>query len=31
MTFQRGERVLLTKQVAGSRFAATVNPWPDLI
>lgn len=31
MTFQRGERVLLTKQIAGNRFAGVVNPWPDLI
>jgi hypothetical protein len=31
MTFQGGERVLLTKQIGGSRFAAAVNPWPDLI
>jgi hypothetical protein len=31
MTFQGGERVLLTKQIAGSRFVAAVNPWPDLI
>lgn len=31
MTFQGGERVLLTRQIAGNRFAAAVNPWPDLI
>ncbi|HEY0685283.1 MAG TPA: YqiJ family protein [Steroidobacter sp.] len=31
MTFQSGERVLLTKQLAGNRFAGAVNPWPDLI
>jgi hypothetical protein len=31
MTFQSGERVLLTKQISGSRFAAVVNPWPDLV
>lgn len=31
MTFQSGERVLLTKQIAGNRFAGAVNPWPDLI
>ena len=31
MTFQGGERVLLTKQIAGNRFAAGINPWPDLI
>lgn len=31
MTFQSGERVLLTKQISGNRFAAAVNPWPDLI
>jgi hypothetical protein len=31
MTFQSGERVLLTKQISGSRFACAVNPWPDLI
>lgn len=31
MTFQSGERVLLTKQIAGNRFAGGVNPWPDLI
>jgi hypothetical protein len=31
VTFQSGERVLLTKQISGSRFACAVNPWPDLI
>lgn len=31
MTFQSGERVLLTKLISGSRFAAVVNPWPDLV
>ena len=31
VTFEGGERVLLTKQIAGNRFAAAVNPWPDLI
>jgi len=31
MTFQSGERVLLTRQISGSRFAASVNPWPDLV
>lgn len=31
ITFQGGERVLLKKQIAGSRFAGAVNPWPDLI
>ncbi|MGH8239610.1 MAG: YqiJ family protein [Steroidobacteraceae bacterium] len=31
MTFEGGERVLLTKRIAGSRFAAAINPWPDLI
>jgi Protein of unknown function (DUF1449) len=31
MTFQSGERVLLTKQISGSRFAGAVNPWPDLL
>lgn len=31
MTFQSGERVLLTKRLSGSRFAAVVNPWPDLV
>lgn len=31
MTFQSGERVLLTKRISGSRFACNVNPWPDLI
>lgn len=31
MTFQSGERVLLTKQISGSRFACAVNPWPDLL
>lgn len=29
--FQSGERVLLTKRISGSRFAAVVNPWPDLV
>ncbi len=31
MTFQSGERVLLTKLLSGNRFAGAVNPWPDLI
>jgi hypothetical protein len=31
LTFKSGERILLTKQISGSRFAGTVNPWPDLI
>ena len=31
MTFQSGARILLTKQISGSRFAGVVNPWPDLI
>jgi YqiJ-like protein len=31
MQFQGGERVLLTKRIAGSRFAAGINPWPDLL
>jgi hypothetical protein len=31
MSFQNGERVLLTKQISGNRFAAVVNPWPDLV
>ena len=31
IAFQSGERVLLTKQIAGNRFAAVVNPWPDLV
>lgn len=31
MTFQNGERVLLTRQLAGNRFAGAVNPWPDLL
>jgi hypothetical protein len=31
MTFKSGERVLLTKQISGSRFAGAVNPWPDLL
>jgi Inner membrane protein YqiJ, N-terminal/Inner membrane protein YqiJ, OB-fold len=31
ITFQGGERVLLKKQISGSRFAAVVNPWPDLL
>jgi hypothetical protein len=31
MTFEGGERVLLTKRIAGSRFAAAINPWPDLL
>ncbi|MET0533504.1 MAG: YqiJ family protein [Steroidobacter sp.] len=30
LTFQSGERVLLTRLISGSRFAAAVNPWPDL-
>jgi len=29
--FESGERVLLVKQISGSRFAGAVNPWPDLI
>lgn len=31
MTFQSGERVLLTRRLAGNRFAGAVNPWPDLL
>lgn len=31
ITFQSGERVLLTRFISGSRFACNVNPWPDLI
>jgi Protein of unknown function (DUF1449) len=31
ITFPSGARILLTKQISGSRFAGTVNPWPDLI
>lgn len=31
VTFQAGERILLKKQIKGSRFAAIVNPWPDLL
>lgn len=31
MTFQSGEQVLLTRQIAGNRFAGAVNPYPDLI
>lgn len=31
VTFQSGERVLLTRQISGSRFTAVVNPWPDLV
>jgi hypothetical protein len=31
LIFQSGERVLLTKQISGSRFAGAVNPWPDLM
>lgn len=30
-TFQSGERILLMKQISGSRFTGVVNPWPDLI
>jgi len=31
ITFESGERVLLKKQISGSRFAGAVNPWPDLM
>lgn len=31
MTFQKDERVLLTRRISGSRFTASVNPWPDVI
>jgi hypothetical protein len=31
MQFTSGERVLLTKRIAGSRFAASINPWPDVL
>jgi hypothetical protein len=31
VAFQSGERILLKKQIAGSRFAGEINPWPDLI
>ena len=30
MTFQAKEEILLTQQVAGSRFLGAINPWPDL-
>jgi hypothetical protein len=30
-TFSIGERILLTKQISGSRFAGVPNPWPELI
>jgi hypothetical protein len=30
-TFESGERILLVKQISGSRFAGAVNPWPDLM
>lgn len=30
-TFQNGERILLKRQISGSRFSGVVNPWPDLI
>jgi hypothetical protein len=29
--FQGGERILLKRQIAGSRFTGEINPWPDLI
>ena len=29
--FKSGERILLKKQINGSRFVGEVNPWPDLI
>jgi Protein of unknown function (DUF1449) len=31
IAFASGERILLKKQIAGSRFAGEINPWPDLI
>ena len=31
IAFATGERILLKKQIAGSRFAGEINPWPDLI
>lgn len=29
--FKSGERILLKKQINGSRFAGEINPWPDLL
>ncbi|HEU4655481.1 MAG TPA: YqiJ family protein [Steroidobacteraceae bacterium] len=31
MSFQAGEEIMLTQQVAGSRFLGAINPWPDLV
>ena len=31
VAFENGERILLKKRIAGSRFAGEINPWPDLI
>lgn len=31
MKFQAGEQILLTRQIAGNRFAGEINPWPDLV
>jgi len=30
-SFTSGERILLKKQISGSRFTGEVNPWPDLL
>jgi hypothetical protein len=30
MTFQPGERIVLTRQLSGSRFQAAIDPWPEL-
>lgn len=31
VSFANGERILLKRQISGSRFAGEINPWPDLI
>ena len=31
ITFGNGERILLKKQISGSRFVGEINPWPDLL
>ncbi len=29
--FTRGEKVLVTARISGSRFCGSANPWPDLL
>lgn len=31
VSFTRGEKVLVTARISGSRFSGSTNPWPDLL